>query len=263
MKKNILSLLALFLIVCSANAQLNEYKYVVIPKKFEGFKNENQYMTSTLVKHLFTEQGFNAVYDDELPEELAKNACLGLRVGLQDNSNMFTTKAALQLKNCNNQEVFLTQEGRSKEKEYKLGYSEAITKAFKSIEALNYTYEPASEVAATPVKETVVQREINQTQVALPKEAVAVVKKDTPAVQTPKANVIPSTDILYAQQITNGYQLVDSKPSIRLKMYATSVANVFLVEGDKQGIVYQNNGKWFFEYYVDGQLQSETLEIKF
>jgi len=126
-------------------AQLNDYKYVIVPKKFDDFKNTNQYQTSTLIKYLFSNAGFNAVYDDEMPQELAANPCLGLKVKLDNQSSMFTTKTGLILADCTGKSIFLSQEGRSREKEYKISYQEAISQAFKSIEALNYEYSEKNE----------------------------------------------------------------------------------------------------------------------
>ena len=95
---------------------LNAYKYVIVPKKFDAFKKENQYKTSTLIKFLFTKNGFNAVYDDALPEELENNRCLGVLVSVIDESSMFTTKTALELKDCSSKKVYDFWIGSSKEK---------------------------------------------------------------------------------------------------------------------------------------------------
>lgn len=135
-----LSLGMIVLFVFNMNAQLNDYKYIVIPKRFDDFKEVNQHQTSTLVKHLFSANGFNTVYDDAIPDELYANRCLGLKLKLDNQSSMFTTKTVLILEDCNGKSIFLTQEGRSREKEFKISYQEAITQSFKSIEALNYEY---------------------------------------------------------------------------------------------------------------------------
>ena len=69
---------------------------------------------------------------------------------------------------------------------------------------------------------------------------------------------------LFAQPIENGFQLVDTTPKMILKIYKTSVNNIFL--GTKEnfnGIVYQKNENWFFEYYLNGKLISEVFTIKF
>ncbi|MGB5461331.1 MAG: hypothetical protein WBM85_15340, partial [Eudoraea sp.] len=70
--------------------------------------------------------------------------------------------------------------------------------------------------------------------------------------------------VLYAQQILNGYQLVDSTPKIRLKIYSTSVPEVYIGANDKgNGIVYKRGSQWYFEYYVSDKLEVEEFAIKF
>jgi hypothetical protein len=44
------------------------------------------------------------------------------------------------------------------------------------------------------------------------------------------------------------------------------VQDCFLAEigaGAPNGIVFKKNGEWFFEYYKDGTLVSQKLEIRF
>ena len=125
-----------------SQTDLNDYKYVIVPKKFDVFKKENQYQTSTLIKFLLTKKGFNAIYEDAIPEDLNENGCLGLRVALIDNSSMFSTKTEIQLKDCNRQEVFSTKVGTSKMKDYKGAYNEAIRRAFSSFDGITYDYVP-------------------------------------------------------------------------------------------------------------------------
>jgi len=70
--------------------------------------------------------------------------------------------------------------------------------------------------------------------------------------------------VLYAQELPNGFQLVDSTPKIQLKIYKSSMPNVYLAKADdKEGLVYTSDGKWFFEYYNDGNRVVEELIIKF
>ncbi len=133
-------ILSIFLVVNFAHelqAQLDDYKYIVVPKIFNAFKQENQYKTSTLVKHLFTKKGFNVIYEDNLPEDLRANECLGLFVNIDDQSTLFTTKTTLELKDCSQVVVFSTIQGKSKKKEYEASYAEAIENAFFSINAMD------------------------------------------------------------------------------------------------------------------------------
>ncbi|WP_291869167.1 hypothetical protein [Maribacter sp.] len=135
-------ILAFFSLNFSAIAQsaFDDYKYIVVPKKFENFKKENQYQTSTLVKHLLVQKGFTVVYENTMPEELVFNRCLGLYAHLNNASSMFSTKVSMSFKDCNSREVFVTGYGKSKIKEYKKSFTEAITEALKSLDGLSYKY---------------------------------------------------------------------------------------------------------------------------
>src|SRR5690554_2545807 len=132
MRKLLFSILFLSSYFGMSQAELNNYKYIIVPTKFDAFKLENQYQTSTLIKYLLVENGFNAVYDNALPPDLLVDRCLGLLLGLTDDSSMFTTKVALTLKDCFSKEIYRTKDGSSKEKEYRIAYSEAIKESIKS-----------------------------------------------------------------------------------------------------------------------------------
>ena len=111
-----------------AQAVLNDYKYVIVPKKFEGFRSENQYQTSTLVKYYLEKQGFNAFYEDALPQDLNADRCLGLVTSLEEDSSLFATKVAVVFKDCRGIEQYRTQFGSSKAKQYKEAYRETISR---------------------------------------------------------------------------------------------------------------------------------------
>jgi len=300
-----------------AQVNLDDYKYVVVPKKFGDLKEENQYRSSTLMKHLFSQKGFATVYHDDLPDELNSNKCLGLFADLIDDSSMFTTKTTLILNDCNGKEVLLSQQGKSKKKDYTEAYSEAMTNAFNSFVGLNYSYKPRTqELKEEPItvsfkndvktvegksqqnmqqdsmivqevtienqsykdrrpiasdykkaeevkNKTTVQKAIKEEQSFESREPITTTyKKGEPS--TEKISDTSITGVLYAQELTNGYQLVDSTPKIQLKIYKSSMPNVYLAKADnKDGLVYTSDGKWFFEYYGEGRMVVEELQIKF
>ena len=167
MKKELIIVFALFLSVSSALAQtsLNGYKYVIVPKKYEFLKENDKFELNSLTKFLFKKAGFETLLKgDDYPEDLIKNPCLAVLVDLKDNSSMFTTKVTIDLTDCYNKVVYTAQEGKSKEKDYKKTYQEALRRSFASIEALNYKYD--SELAIKT--DTKVKEEI--TQVSTPKK---------------------------------------------------------------------------------------------
>lgn len=296
MKSIFLSICLITSFIVQAQSQFDDYKYIVVPEKFDGFKKENQHRTSTLVKYLFTKRGFITVYEDNMPADLNSDRCLGLYANLIDASSMFTTKAALILKDCSGKEVFITQQGKSKQKEYITAYSEVLREAFGSFDAINYSYKPkkVSNKEETPItvsfkndikkldekpkldtyQDPMIKQEAtleNQsykdvTPVASDIKKAADTKKEMVEQKITESTSSQSSAkwVLYAQEIPNGYQLVDSTPKIRLKLHKSSLPNVYMAKGEgKDGVVYYKNEQWFFEYYEDGELVTEELKIKF
>jgi hypothetical protein len=124
-----------------AQKSVNSYKYVLVPKQYEFLKSPDKHQLNSLTKFLFDKAGFTTLFTDEVyPLELATNSCLALKVVVDDNSGMFNTKLRINLLNCHNIVVYSTREGRSKEKEYKKAYHDALRKAFEEIKGLNYAY---------------------------------------------------------------------------------------------------------------------------
>ena len=72
-------------------------------------------------------------------------------------------------------------------------------------------------------------------------------------------------ELWYAQQTENGYQVVDRTPSVRMQLIRTSQPQTFiaLVDGSPKGMVYQSEGIWIHEYYQDGQMHKDALNLKF
>jgi len=317
MMKNLISALFLFgSFLALGQTTLNEYKYIIVPKKFDGFRNENQYQTSTIIKHLFSQKGYNVVYDDALPNDLNSNRCLGLTTALDDDSSMFSTKVILHLKDCNGAVVMSTMQGKSKEKDYKMAYTEAIKEAFRSFDIISYSYKPKNEeqdqvtlnfkndvkkleketrVAKNEPKKGVIQEATTERQTYEDKTPVEsnfnkakdtsekIVKQVASAddqsyesrepvssemKKAAQEDILFSSKkaegILYAQELTNGYQLVDSTPKIKLTLQKTSMKDYYLANAEtKNGVVYKRDGSWFFEYYEGDGLIVEELNIKF
>ncbi|MGO4912243.1 hypothetical protein [Leeuwenhoekiella sp. W20_SRS_FM14] len=140
MKKNIVCLV---LIICglSMSAQeLQDYKYIVIPQKFE-FQNEaGEYDLNALTRFLFIKYGFNAYLEnEELPSDLNTSGCNTL-YARADVSGFLSTNAAISLVNCRGKEVFALPEGKSKIKTFKEGHQDAFRKAFAGLEDMGYSY---------------------------------------------------------------------------------------------------------------------------
>ncbi|WP_055435694.1 hypothetical protein [Lacinutrix algicola] len=280
MKKTVLILLALVVFTSvSAQQSLNDYKYIVIPNKFDFLKEADQYRLNSLTKFLFEKYNFETLMEDEvLPSDYGKNNCLGLKADLLKESTMFKTKLVVQLKNCKNQVVYTSSEGESRDKNYKIAYNQALRKAFKSIESANYSYNPENVILLTSSTQDVAeeQEEIkilkeeienlkNEKEVAVKEskvkdEVVAKVKETVSVSQSP--NTLKRVNVLYAQKTQNGFQLVDSTPKVVYIIKETGMSNVYLVEG-KNAILYKLDANWILEYYENTKLQTKIVNIKF
>jgi hypothetical protein len=281
MKTKVLYILLFAMGVSGAvNAQLNNYKYIIVPKKFEAYKTVNKYQTSTLVKYYFEQNGFNAVYDDALPPDLANERCLGLVADIEDSSSLFATKLNITLKDCNNVEVFRSMEGKSRIKEFNESYKDAIQKAFVSFSGMNYSYVPKTKVKVQdeapvtisfkgdvktveeePAKYVVEQKSTMDEQVY---KAIEPKPSNITRAVVEKTELPDPSNVLYAQAIANGYQLVDSSPKVVLKLEETSMDNVFMTSyNGNNALVFKKNDKWILEYSDNGEKIQKELNIKF
>ena len=141
-----------------ASAQdLNNYKYILIPESYNFLEEVNKYQLNALTKFLFEKHGYNTVMvNAEKPQDLKMNSCLGLTVGLKNNSGLFVTKLLMELKDCYGKVVFTSKEGRSREKEYEAAYQEALRDAFSTFKEIEYEYVPLEVSSKTEAKEEVV-----------------------------------------------------------------------------------------------------------
>lgn len=228
---------------------INNYKAVIIPLKYDFLKSENQYRLATLTKLNLQKAGFVAFYSNEdIPSEY-KDRCSLLTVDVKKESGFLMTKLAVVFNDCFGKLVFQSEMGKSKLKEYEAAYSEALNDAFRSINALNYKYE----LNQSPSKQL--------TQVS-PVESVnsSISSWATVVQDSPNTNA----ELLYAQATPTGYQLVDASPKVVFKLNKTSVPTLYTaIKDNKQGILIQRENQWFFEYYENETLFAELVRVKF
>ena len=278
MFKKVISIFVLVFITYSSFSQnsVNDYKYVVVPNKFDFLKEANQYRLNNLTKLLFEKYGFTPIMEDEtLPDEAISNACLVLKSDVLKESSMFITKLTVQLKNCKGDIIFTSHLGESREKKYQVAYTLALREAFNSFETLQYTYKENPAILAygssntqanneeiEKLKEEISQLKEEKEKATTEVKVLSEEKVDKPAEVIKTTPVINTPSILYAQEITDGFQLVDSTPKVIYRIKKTGMFNVFLVEG-KEAIIYQLDANWILEYYENGSLKTKLLNIKF
>lgn len=228
----------------SQDPELNNYKFAIVPSKFSFLKEKDQYQINTFTKMYMEKYGFTVFFDtDLLPPEAAGDNCNKVFVDLVVESNMFITKINVVLRDCMNKELYRSDVGKSREKEYKVVYRQALREAFRSFDTWEYKYNGGQGIRGSVVQQTAT----------------------IPTVQPQKEPVVIDKNTLFAQPVENGFQLVDTTPQVIFKLRKTSSNQVFLAEkGTQSGtLIDKGNGKWVFEYYVDGKLVTENVSIKF
>jgi hypothetical protein len=245
MKACTLFIFVLLTVTGYSQTGINNYKYVIVPERFNFSKEDNQYGLNTTTKLLLEQKGFTAfVGNAELPPAVAANKCSALMADVVQKKGLFVTNLTLLLKDCQGNIIFKSKEGKSREKEFPVAFDLALKDAFSSLNDVPYKYDSMvvtqqQQPAATP---------------AIPSSA--------PAPASSAGTDITGT--LYAQAIPNGYQLIDTSPKKVLTLLKTSMPDYFIAEaGISNGIVFKRNEEWFFEYYKDNKLISQKLEIRF
>lgn len=283
MKKTVLILLAFFALTSVfAQQSLNDYKYIIVPNKFDFLKEADEHKLNSLTKFLFEKYNFEAIMEEDevLPSDYAKNNCLGLKADVLKESNIFKTRLTVQLKNCKNEVIYTTSQGESRAKNFKVGYYESLRQAFKSFETVDYNYIPKNEITTNEAIKVVgeKQEEIKKlreevktlrdnkktemiivTKTEIEKE---VIKEPVSVSSLPNSDTTKDFDVLYAQKTPNGFQLVDNTPKVIYKIRRTGMSNVYLVE-EQNGILYQLDANWIIEYYENEKLQTKIINIKF
>jgi hypothetical protein len=251
MKVRILFLL-FFITSYSFSQSVNDFKAVIVPLKFEFLKSENQYRLATISKFELGKAGFQAYYDNEPIVDQNIERCDLLNFDVVNQKAFLTTKLYIVFKDCYGKIIFQSETGISKEKDYELAYKEALSEAFVSIYALNYKYAVKNKSSfVTILKANAVTEEVSVPASNENSDEVVSIEKT-------------SDNLLYAQPIATGFQLVDSTPSVVMNVYKTSVKECYIaLKGNNQGVLIAKGSQWFFEYYDNDKLISERIEVKF
>ncbi len=253
---------------------LNSYKYVVVPEQYDFLKESNQYQLNELTKFLFEKYGFNAILvTDEKPLDWAQESCNSLYTDIKEDSRLFVTKLQLVLKDCRNQVLFTSEEGSSREKDYKKAYQEALRNAFKSIDAVDYKYEKNSEKA---IKEISVQQKQKNTDPVIEKEQetkveeviISAIPRETEKVakgldsKSNKKDFVSGEMEFYLLSTDFGFQLYQNKMQEPFaKLIKTQSPNNFIYSTiQNQGIAYfDKNGNLIVEII---NIQDNSTSIK-
>ena len=245
--------------------KVNNYKFIVVPDRFDFLKQKDEYKTSSLTKFLLKKNGFTVVLNSEqYPKDLIDNPCSGLKALVLDKSSVFKVKVVIELRDCSNRLLYTSEEGVSRLKEYKKGFQEAIRKAHASMN--NIAYEPfLLETIRKDKKEIVIVDPVlvkEGKEIKLKSEIPAINNIQKAVLVVPINNIVLASSVLYAQPVENGFQLINSKPTVVFVILKTKVKGVFILK-DKNGVLYKKEGVWIAEFYENGTFIEKKYQVKF
>jgi len=243
-----------------AQNDINNYKYVSVPERFDFLKNADQYQVNSLTKFLLKKNGFVVLEGSEnYPKDLSENRCLLLNVDVLKLKAFLKTKLEVQFRDCNNELIFKSAIGTSKEKDYKKSYHEALRAAFESVSALNYNYVeqvPETSEASIPVPTPPDVPELPLTTPPVEALPTTPVPEDLPVAPPVFEQDIPKIQV---NATVYGFEVKDVDSGVVLHtLHATIYYGVFLIN-NQSGIAYKRGNRWVREYVANQKIVIEPL----
>ncbi|PQB04955.1 hypothetical protein [Aureitalea marina] len=257
MIRTLIALFFLFSLVTDSFAQrkIGDYTYIVVPYQYTFLKGKDTHRLNTLTRYELRNYGYEAVFQEELPEDLKR--CDVLWLEAESKTGFPYTKTTVHLKDCNGFTVYSTKEGKSKEKEYKVAYQESMRRALESFELTAL----AAAEAATPSEGTERSRKTTAAVVATEEAANAA------AEEVSAKEVVMSDQETYSYQdfqlIARGDQFEIRRAGEKIgTMVPTSQKNTYLVNTNGfSGIARKTKNGFEIERQVEGQ--SDLMVMKF
>ncbi len=221
MKKNCL-VLTLLLTTILVNAQK---KYVIVPNKFSFSVRNNQYNLNKTVKQFFKSEGFTTYFENEISKDF--NKCDAYQISLKREKNNSRSQSMWVLvKDCNDNVVFKSEEGKSRFLETSRAYNESLKRALKSIEG-----------------KLVVRKVASKGEQVSP--------------------ILKSEVFTFKKKTTKEWVLVSEDQVSKIVGFKSSLKNVFIAYKNKtKGLFFKSKGFWFFEYEANGAIVSQKIIVK-
>ena len=235
---NIYSIIIIFLfhlpVFTQNSLNINDYKYVSVPERFDFLKTSDQYQLNSLTEFLLKKNGFIVMNELKYyPSDLAENACLLLDVNVEKIKSFLKTKLQVQFKNCKNQIIFKSEIGISNEKDFKTAFHEALRASFISIGDANYNY------SEKPFQ-------LNHNNI-IRSGATQVDQNDNN--QNLRIKTIPTS---------YGFDFVTSNKEILFSLHQTICDGVYIID-KLTGTAYRRGDKWVREYIKEDTIIIEPL----
>ena len=252
-----------------SNLYSQETKYVIVPIQFDFLKGQDQFRANTLLRYLFKENGYQAYFDvEELPQDLFDDRCKAIYSDVKRIGGGLNIKVQIEIKDCRGNLLFLSDIGKSKEKDLSKGYKIAIEEAFQSFKSVN-VMSKANELEVLIAKEEQ-EKQISQQKSEISESTVAATAVETSEKSKNIKSSEETTEInengvptLYAKKADDGsYQLIDLKPQVVMTIEKSDIADVYKVKGE-DGILFKRGKVWIHAKTVDGKTIEKEYIVKF
>lgn len=230
--------------------KVSDYKYVMIPEKFQTFKNSYG-LEASLAKALQGKK-YEILPEamDKWPTVARNNSCNVVTAEVVNDKNLFTNKVILQFKDCNKKVIFESK-GRSDIKEFEEGFADALKEALTKVGV-------SSPVEMLPSRTPDAAQTVVHNTTAEPSTSSA----------TPAANAYSNgkSDLQKIQVDANQFILAKSGSSVPFAVFkTTSKKDVFLVKlaDGNTTIGYFENGNIVIDMPLgDGRYSKEVFAGK-
>ena len=224
-----------------AQTNMDQYKYVSVPNRFDFMKSSDQFQISSLAKFLLTKNKFTVLEDlEKYPADLAANQCLLLNLNVEQIKGFLKTKLEVQFLNCKNQVVFKSDIGMSREKDFKTAYHQSLRAAFSSVSEANYKFNETVDTVST-----------NEEPISV-KPAVS-----TPMQATDLSSSKLTSEILMTQT-SYGFDIKDADGIVVYSLYQTMSDGIYIID-KLPGIVYKRGNRFVREYISNQKIIIEPL----
>lgn len=282
MKKivSILIICCFALLKVNSQTEVNSYKYIIVPLQYKFLKGENKYRLNTLTKQLFLKSGYEVYYDKQLiPADLFEDRCLAMYADVNEIDRGFRiTNLEIELRDCKGELILKSDIGRSGINNHEKRFTTALRNAYDTFSDRLFYQETAK---STSTEEKVVDNKTSDKPLVKSDVTLDVYENSKKVVETKDTNEkeaestteitageqetveeASDNEILYAQEVDNGYQLVNSESKVVMVLLKTGLDDVFNVKGN-DAIIFKKDGVWMYSENKENGVKLKPLNIKF
>ena len=282
MKKivSILIICCFALLKVNSQTEVNSYKYIIVPLQYKFLKGENKYRLNTLTKQLFLKSGYEVYYDKQLiPADLFEDRCLAMYADVNEIDRGFRiTNLEIELRDCKGELILKSDLGRSGINNHEKRFTTALRNAYDTFSDRLFYQETAK---STSTEEKVMDNKTSDKPLVKSDVTLDVYENSKKVVETKDTNEkeaestteitageqetveeASDNEILYAQEVDNGYQLVNSESKVVMVLLKTGLDDVFNVKGN-DAIIFKKDGVWMYSENKENGVKLKPLNIKF